>query len=180
MLRLKDLMNPKVVSVAPDLTLRELMDVFAEQEVSGAPVVAGGVVVGVISMTDIFQFQEDAPEITLQPGAAADEGNGTPARKETPTTEYFAETQDPGEIEAFEWLKTKRDQDWSLLDEYTVADVMTRDVMSQSSDTTVQEAARYMLDRQIHRVLVVDQGKVKGIVTTTDIVRAVADGVLGE
>lgn len=179
MLRLKDLMNPNVVSVAPDLTLRELMEVFTEQEVSGAPVVSGGVVVGVISMTDVFQFQEDAPEITLQPGAAQDEGNGAPARKAGSTTEYFAETQEPSEIEAFEWMKATGGEDWSLLDEYTVADVMTRDVMSQASDTPVQAAARYMLEHQIHRVLVVDQGQVRGIVTTTDIVRAVADGALG-
>ncbi len=65
-----------------------------------------------------------------------------------------------------------------LLDQYTVADVMTRKVLSRSSGTTLKQAARYMLDAGIHRVLVIDDGELQGIVTTTDIVRAVADGKL--
>jgi predicted transcriptional regulator len=38
MLHLKDLMQRDVVAVSPDLTLRELVEVLTEQEVSGAPV----------------------------------------------------------------------------------------------------------------------------------------------
>ncbi len=177
-MRLKDLMQRTVVSVSPDLTLRELTEVLTEQEVSGAPVVTGGVVVGVISMTDIFQFREDAPDVTLRPGGVLDDSEGAPRRRAGSPSEYFADSAEPAEIDALLWMKTTRERDWDLLDEYTVADVMTRDVMSRASDSSVEEVAKFMLDRGIHRVLVIDDGELKGIVTTTDIVRAVADGML--
>ncbi len=55
---------------------------------------------------------------------------------------------------------------------------MTRDVVSQPSNATVRRAAQYMLDAGVHRVLVIDNGELQGIVTTTEIVRAVAEGKL--
>jgi len=42
-------------------------------------------------------------------------------------------------------------------------------------DTELTDAARYMLRRNIHRVLVMEEGKPVGILTTTDVVRAVAE-----
>jgi CBS domain-containing protein len=76
-------------------------------------------------------------------------------------------------------MRTGGGREWDVLDEYTVNDVMTRDVLSRSSNTTVKEAARYMLEADVHRLLVIDDGDLKGIVTTTDIVRAVAEGKIG-
>jgi CBS domain-containing protein len=59
----------------------------------------------------------------------------------------------------------------------TVGDVMTRDPVTVSSDSTVVEVARLMRDRDIGPVVVVDGDQVTGIVTDRDIVvRAVADG----
>ena len=59
----------------------------------------------------------------------------------------------------------------------TVGDVMTRDPVTVSSDSTVVEVARLMRDRDIGPVLVVDGDRVSGVVTDRDIVvRAVADG----
>jgi CBS domain-containing protein len=168
-------MKRDVVSVAPELTLRELVEVFAEHEVSGAPVVAGGVVVGVISTTDIFEFREEAPDITLGPGGSLEEPVDAARRRDGPAAEFVA---DDWELEALVRMRTTRARDWSILDEYTAADVMTREVISQPSKTTVKKAAEYMIERGIHRVLVIDDGELQGIVTTTDIVRAVAEGRL--
>jgi CBS domain-containing protein len=171
MLTLGQIMQRDVVSVDPQLTLRELLEVFAETEVSGAPVVTGGKVVGVISTTDILDFRGEAPEVHIRPGAAPDES--TPARRGG-----FLDRPGTGEIDALEWIRAARRDDWSLLDEYTVSDVMTPQVMSQPSHTTVKDAASYMLEAGIRRVLVIDDGELRGIVTTTDIVRAVAEGAL--
>ncbi|HEX5741302.1 MAG TPA: CBS domain-containing protein [Pilimelia sp.] len=60
----------------------------------------------------------------------------------------------------------------------TVRDVMTADPVCLSPEATLAEAARYMRDSDIGDVLVVDQGRLRGIVTDRDItVRAVAEGV---
>lgn len=51
-------------------------------------------------------------------------------------------------------------------------DVMTPHVVSVSEDVTVGEAARKLLESNIHRLLVVDaDGRPLGILSTTDIIR---------
>ncbi len=51
-------------------------------------------------------------------------------------------------------------------------DVMTTDVISISEDANVGEAAKKLLESNIHRLLVVsEEGKPLGILSTTDIIR---------
>ena len=60
----------------------------------------------------------------------------------------------------------------------SVADAMTRQLVSVTSSDTVADAARLMRDHDIGPVLVMDGDEVKGIVTDRDItIRAVADGL---
>ena len=61
------------------------------------------------------------------------------------------------------------------LDAVTVADVMTREVKSLPPDCTVKAAAHFMMNANIHRVLVMEDGHLRGIVTTTDLAAAVAE-----
>jgi CBS domain-containing protein len=56
----------------------------------------------------------------------------------------------------------------------TVADVMTREVKSLPPDCTVKAAALFMMSSNIHRVLVMENGHLCGIVTTSDMAHAVA------
>jgi predicted transcriptional regulator len=177
MLHLKDLMQREVVAVSPDLTLRELVEVLTEQDVSGAPVVSGGKVVGVISTTDIFDLHEEISGLSPAGGDEQDEAEPAP-RRSGGGRDFFSDTWEPGEVGAEEWARIASRRDWDILDAYTVADVMTRDVVSQPSKTNVKKAARYMLEAGVHRVLVIDRGHLQGIVTTTDILRAVAEGKL--
>jgi CBS domain-containing protein len=65
------------------------------------------------------------------------------------------------------------------LDEVMVAEVMTRIVHSLSPECSVEEAAGFMRQAQIHRVLVMKDGQLLGIVTTTDVAKAVADHRIG-
>ena len=52
--RVKDVMNPDIITVADDMTTSELVRFLNEREISGAPVVNGeGHFIGVVSMTDI-------------------------------------------------------------------------------------------------------------------------------
>lgn len=51
-------------------------------------------------------------------------------------------------------------------------EVMTSDVISVSESATIKEAARKLLESDIHRLLVVDEGGAPlGILSTTDIIR---------
>ena len=54
-------------------------------------------------------------------------------------------------------------------------DLMTRHVESVGPDCTVEEAAILMGKKQIHRVLVMAEGVLLGIVSTSDVAKAVAE-----
>jgi CBS domain-containing protein len=54
-----------------------------------------------------------------------------------------------------------------------IRDVMTKDVVSVAPDMDSSKALRLMYDRKISRLVVVDQGRLLGIVTHKDFMRAV-------
>ena len=66
--------------------------------------------------------------------------------------------------------------------EVRVGDVMKTDVVSVRPDADVTEVSRRMQEAQVRRILVVDDGRLVGIVSTADLARASSrkDGQLGE
>lgn len=61
------------------------------------------------------------------------------------------------------------------LEDITVDEVMTRKIQSLPPDCSIEEAAQVMVKKQIHRVLVMDGDTVLGIVSTSDVAKAVAE-----
>ena len=53
----------------------------------------------------------------------------------------------------------------------TVDDVMTHDPISVNSVTTLSEASRLMKEKNIRHIPIVDNGKLAGLITQTDIVK---------
>ena len=66
--------------------------------------------------------------------------------------------------------------------EVRVDDVMNTDVVSVRPDADVTEVSRRMQEAQVRRILVVDDGRLVGIISTADLARASArkEGQLGE
>ncbi len=56
-----------------------------------------------------------------------------------------------------------------LLSQLTVKKLMTRDVVTISKDTTVEEAARLMVDQDLSSLPVLENGKLIGIVSKSDL-----------
>jgi len=54
--------------------------------------------------------------------------------------------------------------------------ILMRDVPTTTSDATIPEVASLMVESGTRRVPVVEDGRPEGIVTVTDVVRAIADG----
>lgn len=65
-----------------------------------------------------------------------------------------------------------------LFEETLVRDIMTRRPLTVKPDEEVREAAQQMLYADVHRLFVVEGEQVVGVISTTDIVRAVANGRL--
>lgn len=57
----------------------------------------------------------------------------------------------------------------------TVGQIMTRPAVTVSPDEPLQRVCELMSNRRIHRIVVAEGRKVVGIITTMDILKAIAD-----
>jgi CBS domain-containing protein len=148
--RVKDVMNPDVMTVGDEMTTDELARYLTEHEISGAPVVDGqGHLIGVVSMTDIARYLADA--------------DSTPSQRH----EFYRDTT----VELLEDLPEQYDEERAA----TVREVMTPVIHQVPVTATLAEAARIMIREHVHR-LVVTQGKQPvGIVTSMDLLRVIAE-----
>lgn len=172
--KLSEIMSTDVVTVGPQASLRELVGVLRDEKVSGVPVIEGGRVVGVVSATDLldFEFEQPPEEVpaweTVEEGAGDDSG-GAPG--------YYVGTWDVS-MDVLSRIHRQEDPAWDRLMEHTVSEVMTPVIHSLPPDEGVRSAAAYMVRHDIHRVLVLEGDELIGIASAMDIVRAVAVGIL--
>jgi DnaK suppressor protein len=164
MLHAADAMQTKVESVSPDMQLVDLERRFLMLGLSGFPVVEDGVLVGIVSRSDTLRMQsiERAAEEQLSDFYRSFE---SPARsEESATAEAAAVAARVGE----------------RVGALTVRDAMIRRVISVERDEPLREVARMMLDGHIHRLPVLDDGRLVGLVTTLDLVKLYSEGRLLE
>ncbi len=153
-----DLMNPEVLTVPEDMTVRDLASFLMDNEITGAPVVdRQGCLVGVVSVVDIADAAagEDDGE---------DEGSGS--------IDFFAQSWETGLTdEAREELELEDEQG-----EVLVGEIMNPELYSVTEDATVAEVAMTMLKNHVHRLLVIEEGRVVGIITTSDLLGLLVEG----
>ncbi len=186
MTRVRDIMTKDVFTVAPELTIRDAMGLLASRHISGAPVVAGGKVVGVITSTDLMGLAAElpgAPPLEEQAdleelAASADE---EAEREIEPLGSFFTDLwEDAGADAAVRFAEVRRPE-WEVLDAHTVEEAMTRAPIFQvPGDMTLPAAADFMRSHAIHRAMVIEGDAFAGIVTGTDLAAAVADHKLRE
>ena len=148
--RVKDVMNPDIMTVADDMTTDELVRYLAEREISGAPVVdSQGHLIGVVSMSDIGRHLAEPSDLA-------------PSR----LSKFYSDNADEVTLE---------DRGQRYVEAVAVRDVMTPAIHQVPVTASVAEAARIMIEHHIHR-LVVTQGKEPvGIITSMDLLRVVAE-----
>lgn len=179
MLRLRDIMTTDLVTVPPELTVRDAMDLLATHHLSGAPVVEGTRVVGVISMTDLVGVAASlagAPtRRTEPPEAAGPEAAREPAPRDERAGLFFAEPWAGADTEIRQRIGEPGGPVWNALEEHKVSEVMSRVLKALPPDTPVDRAADFMRAAAVRRVLVMDGDALVGVVSATDIADAVAD-----
>lgn len=151
-MRVKDVMSKDVVAVNPNDTLHEALDLIVENRVSALPVINGtGQCVGMLSTSDLIDLTHDLDD----------------------------EIQNLGRSEASQrpWLVEQLSQ---ALGAERVSEQMTPDVETIGPEVSVPDAAAAMVRNRVHRLPVADDnGRLLGIVSTVDIMRAVANGAGG-
>ncbi|HDS15933.1 MAG TPA: CBS domain-containing protein [Proteobacteria bacterium] len=131
-MKVSEIMNREVLSVTPQDRVCDVIDLFLEKNITGAPVVDRGEVVGIISRKDILP------------------------------------------------LITTFDLDCSSLEQirrtcsHYVSNHMQSKVVTVQPVEAVEKCALIMTDNHINRLPVVENGKLVGIVTRGDILKALA------
>jgi CBS domain-containing protein len=144
-MRASDVMTSNVISVTPDMTVREVARIFVDNGISGAPVLdPDGHVAGMISEGDLLHRSEI----------------GTEERPRTSWLDLWSASH-----EARDYIKTHA---------VKVRDVMTTDVLTVKPDTSLGEVASILETRRIKRVPVTDAGRLVGIVSRANLVQALA------
>lgn len=154
MKKVRDYMERMVITFSPDDSIFDVAEVFSKLNISGAPVVDGeGNVVGVISETDVVKFMKaglgPAKLLKTHPGVSI--------------TFTVLDLVRKG-------LKIKKEL--RMVKRIKVKDVMSNRVISINPDADVFEAAELMEKNKIHRLIVTEGGKLIGIISKADLLRA--------
>ena len=142
-MRARDVMTPSVVTVPPEATVPDIAALLLERRISAVAVLgADGAVQGVVSESDLMR----RPEL----------GTDRPARR---WLRFFLSTEE-------------RERDFVKTHGLRARDVMTQPAIGVAPDASLADIVQLMGRQGIKRVLVFDGGKLAGIVTRTDLLRA--------
>jgi CBS domain-containing protein len=159
-MKVRDIMAAHPVALRPDDTIREATAKLAASGVGGAPVVDEvGRLLGVLSEVDVLEAlkTEHRTLRMLMPPEIAFGIDFVEIVKERDALEAFRETGDT-----------------------PVSEVMTRDVVTVEPEESVERVIPLMVKQRVHRIPVVEEGKLVGVVTRGDVLRGFFREVMGE
>lgn len=152
-----------LVTIPEDATLAELERVLIEHHVSGLPVTRGQKVVGVVSRTDVLR------QISLGRTLAEI------------STDYYHDLV--GIVGTGHGMREDAELAGQIvidrLENTRVRDVMAERVIAVAPGDSIVDAASEMVERGIHRVLVLEEGRLVGIVSSLDFAALFVDGRAG-
>lgn len=144
-MKASDVMVSPVITVKPNVSVKEVAKLFLDRKISAAPVLDGeGKLVGILSEGDLIHRVEIGTERSGSSWLAL------------LTDEHAA---------AADYIKSHATK---------VADIMTQKVVTATPDTSLQDVAMMMEANAIKRIPIVRVGKLVGIVTRANLVQAVA------
>ncbi len=145
-MKARDIMTTDVVTVAPDTPVTRIASLLLQHRISAVPVTSERIVLGIVSEGDLMHRPE----------------NGTERARS-----WWLETFTDTETLARDFAKSHGRR---------AVDVMTRHIVSVTEDTDAGEIADLLDSRRIKRVPVVREGRLVGIVSRADLLRALIAG----
>jgi CBS domain-containing protein len=161
----RDVMTTDLLVVGHGMSLDEVARYLVEHEISGAPVVdSRGRLLGVVSLSDL-----------VRAGAEEERAGGVSRRSDARRAPEALTLDTLEEPEPPEEATEEPDEELAEEEPRRVTDVMSTQVLSVEGSTPVSEVARMMVQARYHRVLVTEDGKLRGLVSSMDLVRLLAD-----
>jgi CBS domain-containing protein len=159
------IMTKHVHTIGPEQTLKECAQILKEHHVNGLAVLNGEAIVGVITKADIFKAMLLNGLVVLDGGTVAG----------VVPTDEISKAMLPGysdvmdgkrHLASFENIEERVHQ----LDDVKVRAIMSTPPITITSDTPIVKAGSLMVLKGIKQLPIVDDGKLAGIVTLTDII----------
>jgi CBS domain-containing protein len=143
LMHVSDAMTPTVITAKPSMSIDEIVRLMVENRISGLPVIdEHGKLVGIVTEGDLLRRAEMGTELSVSRWRALLMG---PARLAEQYTRAHART---------------------------VQDLMTREVATIAPTAPLAEVVALMQARAIKRLPVVDQGRLVGIISRADLMKA--------
>jgi CBS domain-containing protein len=183
MLRLRDIMTSDLLTVSPETSVREALELLGGRHVSGAPVISGGKLVGLVTGTDLMTFVAALPGVPTQRETQDESGDWPDPSVEADVeneresaSAFYSELWDDVGADVTERVASVEGPEWNMLEEHDVSEVMTSlPLVTLGPDADVEEAADLMKEKGIHRILVTDGHSLLGVVSALDVAKAVAE-----
>jgi CBS domain-containing protein len=144
-MKVSDVMTPNVISVLPETPVHEIAEALIKNRISGVPVInAAGHLVGIVSEGDLMRRVEIGTE--------------------QPRSQWHDALLEP-RLAASEFVRANGRK---------AKDVMTLEPFSATEEMSLSDAATLLEKNQIKRLPVVRGGRVVGIISRANLVRALA------
>lgn len=144
----EDLMTRNVLCVFAGLDLRDLAKLLLDRGISGAPVTSeDGKLLGVVSQTDLLRYNVSRDsELVME-------------------SDFYATARMEGSY---------LPRGFQIVDTGTakVADIMTPVIYSVKESTPIEDVARMMWEKRVHRIIVERDGRVVGLISALDLITA--------
>lgn len=161
LLRARDLMERNVRTIGPGESAHEIARILEEEHISGLPVVSSsGRLLGIVSQTDLNRAVAEGADEALIESQSMDDRGG-------PLSGTAESDEDSVELEP----------DLAAAPTLRLAarDLMSERVVTADEDETAGELAARMLEEGIHRLIILRRQAVVGLVSSTDLLRALAE-----
>jgi CBS domain-containing protein len=157
----RDLMRRELATLSPDDTIESAFALFEEAGIGGAPVVAGGRLVGMLTTTDLSRSEH------LRDGRIQTEGDYV-----------LAEPAGEEQTDELDLEETFRKEDYSpaVTGPELVRHWMSEGAHTVAPDASLRAVCEAMVAHQIHRICVTEGTKLVGLITSFDVVRHIAHG----
>jgi len=150
MLTAKDIMTKDVITVPPDLSVKELAALLLSHRIGGAPVVdADQTLLGVVTESDLIDQSKNV---------------------HIPTVISI--------LDSVLYLESPRKMDLEIkkMAGRTVRDICASELVTVTEDTPLSDIATIMSEKKVHTLPVLAAGVLVGVIGKTDLIRAISQG----
>jgi CBS domain-containing protein len=154
MLKAKDIMKKNVVTIHPDAAVKDLAEILNTNRITGVPVVDDeGELLGMISGTDVIKRCDYV-------------------------NKELAKYEDEEEYDPFDGCVHIHRYFTEELFEMKIRDLMSTPVFTLTPDASFLDVCKVLTEKRIHRVTIAENGKLKGIIATLDVIKLISTGAV--